>query len=120
MVNAIGSGKKRQLIAYDDLLGDTLEDIVESVEAEAKRHGYYKAAMEHDKNESAIGAVSRLLLLGVPQEQASSLVRSVQKEYPNASPQDLSDEAARRYYQKKDPSDSLKNSVIKSKEEVIG
>jgi hypothetical protein len=76
--------------------------------------------MEHDKNESAISAVSRLLLLGVPQERASSLVSIVQKEYPTASPQDLSDEAARRYYQKKSPADSLKNSVNKSTEKVIG
>jgi hypothetical protein len=120
MVNAISSGKKRQLIAYEDLLGDTLDDIVQSVEAEATRHGFHEAAMEHDKNESAISAVSRLLLLGVPQERASSLVSIVQKEYPTASPQDLSDEAARRYYQKKSPADSLKNSVNKSTEKVIG
>ncbi|OYD73657.1 UNVERIFIED_ORG: AAA domain-containing protein [Burkholderia sp. CF145] len=111
MMNAIRSGDKARMVAYDDLLGDTLDDIVESMEVEAKRHGYYEAAMEHDKNESAISAVSRLMLLGVPQELASSLVGIVQKEYPAASSQDLSNEAARRFYQKKAPADSLKSGV---------
>jgi hypothetical protein len=46
--------------------------------------------------------------LGVPQELASSLVSEVQKEYPKASSQDLSNEAARRFYQKKAPANSLK------------
>jgi len=118
MMNAVRSGNKARMIEYDDLLGDTLDDIVESMEAEAKRHGYYEVAMEHDKNESAISAVSRLMLLGVPQELASSLVSTVQKEYPAASSQDLSNEAARRFYQKKAPAESLKKSVKESKEEV--
>jgi len=117
-MNAVRSGNKARMIEYDDLLGDTLDDIVESMEAEAKRHGYYEVAMEHDKNESAISAVSRLMLLGVPQELASSLVSTVQKEYPAASSQDLSNEAARRFYQKKAPAESLKKSVKESKEEV--
>ncbi|WP_241974757.1 ATP-binding protein [Paraburkholderia sp. BL17N1] len=119
MMNAIRSRDKARMLAYDDLLGDTLDDIVESVEAEAKRHGNQELAMEHDKNESAISAVSRLLLLGVPQELASSLVNAVQKEYPRASSQELSNEAARRFYQKKAPATSLQN-AIRSKEEVIG
>ncbi|CAE6872721.1 ATP-binding protein [Paraburkholderia domus] len=111
MMNAIRSGNKARMVAYDDLLGDTLDDIVESVEAEAKRYGYHDLAIEHDKNESAISAVSRLMLLGVPQELASSLVNTVQQEYPTASSQDLSNEAARRFYQKKAPAVSLKNGV---------
>ncbi|CAD6516528.1 ATP-binding protein [Paraburkholderia metrosideri] len=111
MMNAIRSGDKARMIAYDDLLGDTLNDIVESIEAEARRHGNQELAMEHDKNESAISAVSRLLLLGVPEDLASSLVNAVQKEYPRASSQDLSNEAARRFYQKKAPADSLKGAV---------
>jgi ABC-type dipeptide/oligopeptide/nickel transport system ATPase component len=118
MMNAVRSGNKARMVAYDDLLGDTLDDVVESMEAEAKRHGYYEVAMEHDRNESAISAVSRLMLLGVPQELASSLVCTVQKEFPAASSQDLSNEAARRYYQKKAPADALKNSVKKSEEEL--
>ncbi|MGF6572377.1 hypothetical protein ABH945_004498 [Paraburkholderia sp. GAS333] len=109
MMSAIRSGNKSRMTAYDDLLGDTLDDIVDSVNSEAKRHGFQELAMEHDKNESAISAVSRLLLLGVPQELASSLVSAVQMEYPKASSQDLSNEAARRYYQKKAPANSLKN-----------
>ncbi|MFM0615019.1 ATP-binding protein [Paraburkholderia nemoris] len=120
MMTAIRSGNKARMVAYDDLLGDTLDDIVESMEEEARRHGYYEAAMEHDKHESAISAVSRLMLLGVPQELASSLVGIVQHEYPAASSQDLSNEAARRFYQRKAPADSLKNSMKKSKEEAIG
>ncbi|SOF01114.1 AAA domain-containing protein [Burkholderia sp. OK233] len=111
IMNAVRSGNKARMVEYDDLLGDTLDDIVESMEAEAKRHRYYEVAMEHDRNESAISAVSRLMLLGVPQDLASSLVGTVQKEYPAASSQDLSNEAARRFYQKKTPAESLKKSV---------
>jgi hypothetical protein len=116
MMNAVRSGNKARMVAYDDLLGDTLDDIVETMETEAKRHGYRELAMEHDRNESAISAVSRLMLLGVPQELASSLVFTVQKEYPGASSQDLSNEAARRFYQKKAPAESLRSS---SKESTI-
>lgn len=111
MMSAIRSGNKSRMIAYDDLLGDTLNDIVESMEAQAKRHGFQDLAMEHDKNESAISAVSRLMLLGGPQELATSLVNDVQKQYPSASSQDLSNEAARRFYQKRAPAASLKNGV---------
>ncbi|NVH75735.1 ATP-binding protein [Paraburkholderia sp. JPY432] len=111
MMKAIRSGSRVRMVAYDDLLGDTLNDIVGSMEAAAKRFGLQELAMEHEKNESAIDAVSRLLLLGVPQELASSLVNAVQKEYPTASSQDLSNEAARRFYQKKSPADSLKIAV---------
>ncbi|CAD6560123.1 ATP-binding protein [Paraburkholderia sabiae] len=118
MMTAVRSGNKARMVEYDDLLGDTLDDIVESMEAEARRHGYYEAAMEHDRNESAISAVSRLMLLGVPHEVASSLVCTVQREYPAASSQDLSNEAARRFYQKKAPSESLKKGVKESKEEI--
>ncbi|MHB9833324.1 ATP-binding protein [Paraburkholderia terrae] len=118
MMNAVRSGNKARMVEYDDLLGDTLDDIVESMEEEAKRHRYYEAAMEHDRNESAISAVSRLMLLGVPQEVASSLVCTVQKEYPAASSQELSNEAARRFYQKKTPAESLKKGVKESKEEI--
>jgi hypothetical protein len=81
------------------------------MEADAKRYGYQELAMEHEKNESAIDAVSRLLLLGVPQELASSLVNAVQKDYPSASTQELSNEAARRFYQAKAPARSLKSRV---------
>ena len=118
MMDAVRSGNKARMVEYDDLLGDTLDDIVDSMEAEAKRHGYYEAAMEHDRNESAISAVSRLMLLGVPQEVASSLICTVQKDYPAASSQDLSNEAARRFYQKKAPAESLKKSVKESEEEI--
>jgi hypothetical protein len=118
MMDAVRSRNKTRMVAYDDLLGDTLNDVVESMEAEAKRHRYYEVAMEHDRNESAISAVSRLMLLGVPQEMASSIVGTVQKEYPAATSQDLGNEAARRYYQKKAPADALKNSAKKSEEEL--
>jgi hypothetical protein len=119
MVNAIRSGNKARMVQYEDLLGDTLNDIVESMEAQAKRHLYYEAAIEHDKNQSAIDAVSRLLLLGIPQECASSLVGLVQRDHPEAASQELSNEAARRFYQNKAPADSLKKSTTKAKEEVI-
>ncbi|ADG18133.1 Tn7-like transposition protein C [Paraburkholderia atlantica] len=119
MLTAVRSGSKARMVEYDDLLGDTLHDIVASKEAEARRLLYYNVAMEHDKNESAIDAVSRLMLLGVPQELASSLVGAIQREYPAASSQDLSDEAARRFYQNKAPSDALKQSASKSREVVI-
>ncbi|TDN64018.1 ATP-binding protein [Paraburkholderia sp. BL10I2N1] len=115
MMNAVRSGNKARMVEYDDLLGDTLDDIVDSMEAAAKRHGYYEVAMEHDRNESAISAVSRLMLLGVPQEVASSLICTVQKEYPSASSQDLSNEAARRFYKHKSPAESLKTSGKESK-----
>ncbi|MEX3637942.1 ATP-binding protein [Paraburkholderia sp. BR14320] len=118
MLDAIRSGNRARMIEYDDLLGDTLHDVVESMETEARRYGYYQAAMEHEKNESAIHAVSRLMLLGVPQEQASSLVDTVQREYPAASSQDLSNEAARRYFIKKGPADSFKSSEPKSTEKI--
>ncbi|SAL80548.1 ATP-binding protein [Caballeronia telluris] len=62
MMSAIRSGNKARMLAYDDLLGDTLNDIVGTMEADAKRYGYQELAMEHEKNESAIDAVSRLLL----------------------------------------------------------
>ncbi|WP_176081840.1 ATP-binding protein [Paraburkholderia tropica] len=109
MMNAIRSGNKTRMVAYDDLLGDTLNDITGSVEAAAKRYGNQELVMEHEKNELAIDAVSRLLLLGVPEELASSLVNEVQKEYPSASSLDMSNEAARRYYQAKAPAGSLKS-----------
>ncbi|SAL05003.1 Transposon Tn7 transposition protein TnsC [Caballeronia calidae] len=118
MINAVRSGNKARMAEYDDLLGDTLDDIVDSMEGEAKRHRYYEAAMEHDKNESSISAVSRLLLLGIPQELASSLIDRVQKEYPAASSQELSNEAARRFYQRKSPAVSLKTKSKESKEEI--
>jgi hypothetical protein len=111
MMSAIRSGKRTRMLAYDDLLGDTLDDIVGSMEADARRHGHREVAMEHEKNESAIDAVSRLQLLGVPQELASSLVNAVQKEYPAASTEDLSNEAARLFYQAKGPARSLKGRV---------
>ncbi|MCX5538074.1 AAA family ATPase [Paraburkholderia sp. CNPSo 3076] len=119
MLAAVRSGNKARMVEYDDLLGDTLDDIVGTMEAEAKRHLYYEAAMDHDKTESAIDAVSRLMLLGVPQQLASSLVGIVQREYPAASSQELSNEAARRFYQQKAPSDSLRKPATKSREEVI-
>jgi Holliday junction resolvasome RuvABC DNA-binding subunit len=78
------------------------------MEAAAKRFGHQELAMENERNESAIDAVSRLLLLGVSQEVASSLVDAVQKEYPTASSQDMSNEAARRFYQVTAPAGSLK------------
>ncbi|SOF00952.1 AAA domain-containing protein [Burkholderia sp. OK233] len=118
MMNAIRSGNKATMIAYDDLLGDTLDEIVESMAAEAKRHSYYAAAMEHDKNESAISAVSRLMLLGIPQESASSLISTVQEEFPAASSDDLSSEAARRFYQNKAPAGPMKKGVRRSREKV--
>jgi hypothetical protein len=118
MMNAVRSRDKARMVEYDDLLGDTLDDIVDSMEAEAKRHGYYEAAMEHDRNESAISAVSRLMLLGVPQEVASSLICTVQKEYPAASSQDLSNEAARRFFRHKSAAESLTTSGKQSKEEI--
>ncbi|MBN3762021.1 ATP-binding protein [Burkholderia sp. Ac-20365] len=111
MMNAIRSRKREKMLAYDDLLGDTLNDIVSSTEAAAKRFALQELAMAHERNESAIDAVSRLLLLGVPQELASSLVNTVQKEYPSASTQDLSNEAARRFYQAKAPARSLNSRV---------
>ncbi|WP_321813122.1 MULTISPECIES: ATP-binding protein [unclassified Paraburkholderia] len=103
MMDAVRSGNKARMLAYDDLLGDTLDDVVESMEADAKRHSYYAAAMEHDRNEATISAVSRLMLLGIPQELASSLIGAVQEKYPTASSQDLSKEAARRFYQSEAP-----------------
>jgi ABC-type dipeptide/oligopeptide/nickel transport system ATPase component len=108
MMNAIRSGNKARMVEYDDLLGDTLSDIVGSMKAAEQRYANQELAMEHEKNESAIDAVSRLLLLGVPQELASSLVNAVQKEHPSASSLDMSNEAARRYYQAKAPAGSLK------------
>jgi hypothetical protein len=101
LLAAIRSGDKARMGQYDDLLSDTIKDVKESMESEAKRHKYQETAMEHDKAESAIDATSRLLLLGVPEDVASSLVDEVQKDFPSASREELSGEAARRYYGKR-------------------
>ncbi|MDN7894102.1 ATP-binding protein [Burkholderia cepacia] len=98
IVSAIGSNDKSRMSQYEDLLSDTLNDIVASMEAEAKRYMYTESAIQHDQEESAIDAVSRLLLLGIPEDVASSLINTVQREFPAASTEKLSDEAARRYY----------------------
>ena len=101
LLAAIRSGDKARMVEYDDLLGDTVEDVTASVESEAKRHAYQQTAMEHDRAEFAIDATSRLLLLGVPEDVASSLVDAVQKDFPSATREDLSREAARRYFLKR-------------------
>ncbi|KWK49967.1 transposase [Burkholderia stagnalis] len=98
IVSAIESKDKSKMSQYEDLLGDTLSDIVATMEGEAKRHMYAESAIQHDQEESAIDAVSRLLLLGISEDVASSLINTVQKEFPAASAEKLSDEAARRYY----------------------
>ncbi|WP_241024812.1 ATP-binding protein [Paraburkholderia sp. Ac-20340] len=116
---AIRSRSKVRMFKYDDILGDTLDDIVESIEEQAKRYGYHEAAMEHDKNESAISAVSRLMLLGVPQDIASALISQVQREYPAATSQQLSNEAARQFYQGKAPSESLNKGTQVKQEEIV-
>lgn len=118
MMDAIRSCDKARMLEYDDLLGITLDDIVESAEAEAKRHSFCVAAAEHDKNESAISAVSRLMLLGISQERALSLVSRVQEEYPAASSQDLSNEAARLFYQTTPPLKSAKTTEKRSTSKV--
>ncbi|WP_322092521.1 ATP-binding protein [Paraburkholderia bannensis] len=119
MLAAIRSRKKTRMVKYEDLLGDTLDDIVESMEEEARRHGYHEVAIEHDKNESAISAVSRLMLLGVPQDAASSLISEVQRDFPVATSQQLSEEAARRFYQGKAPSAALSERSSEVSEEQI-
>ncbi|WP_232427319.1 ATP-binding protein [Burkholderia ubonensis] len=101
LLAAIRSGDKARMNQYDDLLGDMVKDVKESLESEAQRYKYQLTAMEHDKAEFAIDATSRLLLLGVPEGIAFSLVDEVQKEFPSASSEELSGEAAKRYYGKK-------------------
>jgi hypothetical protein len=107
LLAAIRSENKARMAQYDDLLGDTLKDIAASVESEAKRHMYQQTALEHDRQESAIDATSRLLLLGIQEDVASALVAEVQKEFPGVSTENLSDEAARRYYRKRSQRASL-------------
>ncbi|QCP49097.1 ATP-binding protein [Trinickia violacea] len=119
LLAAIRSGNKARMAQYEDLLGDTLKDIVASTESEARRHMYQQAAMEHDKAESAIDATSRLLLLGVAEDIASSLIDEVQKEFPSASTEDLSAEAARRYFRKHSQRESLKRCEKKPKAVLI-
>ncbi|BBA43939.1 MULTISPECIES: ATP-binding protein [Burkholderia] len=108
MLEAIRSNNKARMAQYEDLLGDTLKDVVATMEAQAKRHMYFENAIQHDREESAIDAVSRLLLLNMSEEAASNLVDIVQKELPAASTEELCAEAIRRFYsqqpQKRSPS----------------
>ncbi|KWB81422.1 ATP-binding protein [Burkholderia ubonensis] len=119
ILEAIRSRKKARMAQYEDLLGDTLRDIVAAMEAEAKRYMYLEDAIQHDREESAIDAVSRLLLFNMSEQVASHLVSVVQKELPAASTEELAAEAMRRFYLQQPQQDSLKRGRRKVAEAAV-
>lgn len=102
MLHAIRSGNKTAMMQYDDILGDTLKDIVSDMKAENQHNLFYEAAIRHDRLETGINAVSSVMAAGIPQEMASALVDLVLREYPDATRQQLCQEVSLRYYKTKE------------------
>ncbi len=102
MLRAIRSGNKTAMMKYDDILGDTLKDIVTDMKVENQHNLFYEAAIRHDRLETGLNAVSSLMAAGIPQEVASTLVDLIQREYPDATRQQLCHEASLRFYRTKE------------------
>jgi hypothetical protein len=102
ILRAIRSGRKIEMMRYDDILGDTLKEIVSDMKAEAQHNLYYDAVSRHDRMEVALDAVSSLIVGGIPREIADKMVDLVQKQYPNATRAELCHEVNLRYYSTKE------------------
>ncbi|MEX3761423.1 ATP-binding protein [Paraburkholderia phenoliruptrix] len=98
IMRAIRSGKKATMMKYDDVLGDTLSDVVAEMKTEMQHSLFYDAAIQHDRLETGLDAVSSLMLVGIPRETASSMTALVQKHHPNASREELVNEVCIKYY----------------------
>ncbi|SKC69875.1 ATP-binding protein [Paraburkholderia hospita] len=98
ILRAIRSGSKAAMMKYDDILGDTLKEIVADMKAESMHNLFYDSAIRHDRMEVASDAVSSLIVSGIPQEVAQSMVALVQKQYPDVTREQVCQEVCIRYY----------------------
>ncbi len=99
---AIRSGKKAAMMKFDDVLGDTMKDVVDDMRITAQHNLFYNAAINHDRIETNLDAVSCLIASGIPGEIASSMVGLLQKQHPNATREQLCYEVNVMYYKTKD------------------
>ncbi|WP_321791751.1 ATP-binding protein [Caballeronia sp. J97] len=109
ILRAIRSGRKVDMMRYDDILGDTLKEVVADMKAEAQHNLFYDALSRHDRIEVSIDAVSSLIVAGIPREIAEKMVDLVQKEFPSATRAELCHEVSLRYY-------STRESLLKTKD----
>ncbi|WP_244099654.1 ATP-binding protein [Burkholderia pyrrocinia] len=121
IIRAIRSGKKVAMMKYDDVLGDTLKDVVAEMKTEMQHNLFYDESIRHDRLETSLDAVSSLMLIGIPRETASSMTALVQKHHPNASREQLIHEVCVKYYGTKSSALSRKSSSTSDEEaSVIG
>lgn len=121
IIRAIRSGKKVAMMKYDDVLGDTLKDVVAEMKTEMQHNLFYDESIRHDRLETSLDAVSSLMLIGIPRETASSMTALVQKHHPNASREQLIHEVCVKYYGTKSSALSRKSSSTSGEEaSVIG
>lgn len=119
IIRAIRSGKKVAMMKYDDVLGDTLSDVVAEMKTEMQHNLFYDEAIRHDRLETGLDAVSSLMLIGIPRETASSMTALVQKHHPSASREQLIQEVCVKYYGTKSSTLSRKSSSTSDEEASI-